>query len=139
VGRAGAGAGGAARTTGTTGTTGAVRAGHAGTAGTARRGMGRMRGARALTTGRTIALARAGRAAATLRRPVAGRRLVRRLVRLLMRGRSLPMGAGRHGVGNGSGAGAGPISAGSATDAVGVGAEAGIGRRLATHPAKLPF
>jgi hypothetical protein len=130
VGRAWAGAGGAA---GATRTSGAVRAGHARTAGTARHGVGRMRGARSRTASRTIALA--GRAATTLWRPVAGRRLVR----LLVRGLSLPMGAGRHGVGDGSGAGAGPISAGSATDAVGVGAEAGIGRRLATHPAKLPF
>ncbi|MEY9890564.1 hypothetical protein ABIA35_000510 [Catenulispora sp. MAP12-49] len=75
------------------------------------------------------------RRAPTLRRPVTGRRLVRRLVRR----RRLPVRTGRHGVGNGSGAGAGPVSAGPATDAVGVGSEAGIGRRLATHPAKLPF
>ena len=67
----------------------------------------------------------------TLRRSIAGRRLVRR--------RPLSVRPGRHGVGNGSSAGAGPVRTGPATDAVGVGSEAGIGRHLATHPAKLPF
>ena len=67
----------------------------------------------------------------TLRRPITGRRLVHRC--------PLPVRPGRHGVGNGSGAGAGPVRTGPATDTVGVGSEAGIGRRLATHPAKLPF
>ena len=79
---------------------------------------------------RTRTSAGTRRSAPTLRRPVAGRRLVRR--------RTLPVRPGRRGVRNGSGAGAGPVSAGPATDAVGVGSEAGIGRRLATHPAKLP-
>ncbi|MEY9927151.1 hypothetical protein ABH926_001776 [Catenulispora sp. GP43] len=84
-------------------------------------------------TARSIPARRAGptRSAPTLRRPVTGRRLVRR--------RRLPVRPGRHGVGNGRGAGADPVSAGPAADAVGVGSEAGIGRRLATHPAKLPF
>lgn len=67
----------------------------------------------------------------TLRRPITGRRLIHR--------RPLPVRPWRHGVGKGSGAGARPVRTGPATDAVGIGSEAGIGRRLATHPAKLPF
>lgn len=83
--------------------------------------------------GRPVARSRTGstRPASTLRRPITGRRLIH--------GRPLPVRPGRHGVGYGSGAGAGPVRTGPATDAVGVGSEAGIGRRLATHSAKLPF
>jgi hypothetical protein len=85
-------------------------------------------------TPRTVPSSRArpgtNRPLPTLRRPVTRRRLVRR--------RRLPVRTGRHRVGNGSGAEAGPVSAGPAADAVGIGPEAGIGGRLATHPAKLP-
>jgi hypothetical protein len=81
--------------------------------------------------GRAGSRTRPTRPASTLRRPIAGRWLIHR--------RPLPVRPGRHGVGNGSGAGAGPVRTGPATDAVGVGSEAGIGRRLATHSAKLPF
>ncbi len=98
---------------------------------------GNARNTAGATRGRAVAGAGAGagtrRSAPTLRRPVAGRRLVRRRTLPVRPGRP-----GRRGVRNGSGAGAGPVSAGPATDAVGVGSEAGIGRRLATHPAKLP-
>jgi|GEM_PF-6476966 len=84
-------------------------------------------------TSRSGARSRTGptRPASPLRRPITGRRLIH--------GRPLPVRPGRHGVGYGSGAGAGPVRTGPATDAVGVGSEAGIGRRLATHSAKLPF
>jgi hypothetical protein len=81
----------------------------------------------------------AGRSAMGATRPVARtRRSASALRSTVTRWRTLPVRTGGHSVGHRSGAGAGPVSTGSATDAVGVGSEAGIGRRFATHPAKLP-